>query len=338
MPSIRTLKTFLAVARHGTFAAAGKQIGLTPAAVGLQIRALEDSLHCPLFDRSARAAVLNPAGRALVPEIADIVRHYESLSAEAGSDGMSGTVVMGALVSALMGSFADALWTVRQRHPGLDVRLFAGLSSDFAQRVERGELDAAVVTQSPRPLSSNLLWTPLYSEPMILAVPRRPHFALPAGIDATLEQAPFIRFDRNTWTGNLVQAVVDRCGVQVRESMELNSVEAIVELVRQGFGVSIVPRLANVDWAQDRSLRVISLPGIDIERRVGLLERARHSRTTFTDAIKLYFSQAGARALPERTGGATSRRAPTPGNKVGKSVGKSAGKDPGKSPRKNTAH
>ena len=50
MISLRTLKTFLAVVHHGTFAAAGKEIGLTPAAVGLQIRALEEALDQSLFD------------------------------------------------------------------------------------------------------------------------------------------------------------------------------------------------------------------------------------------------------------------------------------------------
>jgi DNA-binding transcriptional LysR family regulator len=292
MSSIRTLKTFLAVARHGTFAAAGKQIGLTPAAVGLQIRALEDALNCQLFDRSARAVILNSSGRALVPEIEDIVRHFESLAAQASLDSMSGTIIVGALVSVLMGAFADALWTVRQRHPKLDVHLFAGMSSDFTQRVEQGELDAAIVTQSPFPLSANLLWTPLYSEPMILIVPRRPHFTLPSSqAMQILAEAPFMRFDRHTWTGNLIQDVLDRLGVQVRDSMELNSVEAIIELVRHGFGISIVPQLANVSWQEDRELQLIPLPTTDIERRIGLLERANHSRTAFTDAIKLYFNQ-----------------------------------------------
>jgi DNA-binding transcriptional LysR family regulator len=64
-------------------------------------------------------------------------------------DDLSGTVVMGALVSALMGAFADALWTLKRQHPALEVTLFAGQSADFAGRVERGELDAAVVTQPP---------------------------------------------------------------------------------------------------------------------------------------------------------------------------------------------
>ena len=103
MPSIRTLKTFLAVARCGTFAAAGKQIGLTPAAVGLQIRALEEDLNCQLFDRNARAAILNPAGRALVPELEALVQRYEAL-ASGREDGLSGTVAIGALVSVLMGA------------------------------------------------------------------------------------------------------------------------------------------------------------------------------------------------------------------------------------------
>jgi DNA-binding transcriptional LysR family regulator len=59
--------------------------------------------------------------------------------------------------------------------------------------------------------------------------------------------------------------------------------------VRQGFGVSIVPKLANVDWSSDRALRIMPLPEVDVERRVGLLERTRHNRMRFTRALKQYF-------------------------------------------------
>jgi DNA-binding transcriptional LysR family regulator len=290
MPSIRTLKIFLTVARCGTFAAAGSEVGLTPAAIGLQVRTLEEELKVQLFDRSARAAVLNSVGRALIPEVQEIVRRYELLESAVGGGEMSGTVTMGALVSALMGSFADALWSIRQRYPRLDVHLFAGMSSDFARKVETGELDAAVVTQSPRALASNLLWTPLYSEPMILIVPRSPHFDLPRNQNDILREAPFMRFDRSTWTGHLVQDVLNQCDTLVNEAMELNSVEAIIELVRQGFGISIVPKLANVAWANDQKLQVMPLNGVEVLRHVGLLERSRHNRMAFTDAIKGFFN------------------------------------------------
>ncbi len=289
MPSIRTLKTFLAVTRHGSFSAAGKEIGLTSAAVGLQIRALEADLNQTLFDRSGRAVVLNTAGRRLIEPVNELVARYEALPALQDGEQLSGTVVMGTLVSALMGAFADGLWALMGRHPGLEVKLFAGLSADFAARVDRGELDAAVITQPPDRLPSNLVWTRLYSEPLVLIVPRRPHFPIPADPQEILKQCPFLRFDRQAWTGHLVNQALDQCGATVREGMELNSVEAIVALVRQGFGVSIVPQLANVQWSRDRSLRIVPMPGVAVQRHVGLLERKKHSRKRFTDAIKAYF-------------------------------------------------
>jgi DNA-binding transcriptional LysR family regulator len=289
MASIRTFKTFLAVARHGTFAAAGKEVGLTSAAVGLQIRALEEELDQILFDRGSRSVVLNTAGRNAVPRVEELLACYDELANSGDSDELSGNVVMGALVSALMGAFADALWSLKQQHPTLKIQLFAGLSSGFAVQVERGELDAAIVAQPPHALPSSLVWTPLYKEPMVLIVPREPHFALPEAPLEALRRAPFIRFDRHTWTGQLVKTVLGECEVTTRDELELNSVEAIVEIVRQGFGISLVPQLANVQWEKDRALRVVRLPGVTTERCVGLLERTHHRRGQFTAAIKAYF-------------------------------------------------
>ncbi len=294
MSSVRTLRTFLAVARHGSFAAAGQEIGLTAAAVGQQVRALEAELHVLLFDRSARSIVLNTAGRGMVAPVLDLVARYEALAARPGDALLGGPVVMGALVSALMGAFADCLWALKTRHPALEVSLLAGQSADFARRVERGELDAAVVTQPPARLASSLVWTPLYSEPMVMIVPRRPHFDMPQQPLDILRQCPFIRFDHLLWTGQLVNDVITRCGATVQEAMALNSVEAIIALVRQGFGISIVPQLANVQWSRDRALRIVPLKGVTVPRHVGLLERSEHSRQHFTRAIKSYFPKGSA--------------------------------------------
>jgi DNA-binding transcriptional LysR family regulator len=71
--------------------------------------------------------------------------------------------------------------------------------------------------------------------------------------------------------------------------MELNSVEAIIELVRQGLGYSIVPQLANISWSSDRQLKIQKLPGKTVYRKVGLLERKKHSRNNITGAIKGHF-------------------------------------------------
>src|SRR4030095_6180057 len=99
MPSIANFKTFIAVVKHGSFARAGEGIGLTPAAGGLHITALEQALNTPLFDRGARSVVLNPAARKLTPRIEDLVLRYQALAADQDPDGVAGTVAMGALGS-----------------------------------------------------------------------------------------------------------------------------------------------------------------------------------------------------------------------------------------------
>ena len=100
---------------------------------------------------------------------------------------------------------------------------------------------------------------------------------------------PFIRFEPKTWTGELVDQVIRSNHLQIESSMVVNSVEAIIELVRQGLGYAIVPMLANVQWDKDKRI-VISIPGRKaVYRRVGLLERKNHGRKNITQAIEDHF-------------------------------------------------
>lgn len=86
------------------------------------------------------------------------------------------------------------------------------------------------------------------------------------------------------------------CKVTVKQKVELNSVETIIAVVRQVFGVSIVPKLPNVRGSRDRALRIARLLRLTVVRRVGLLERPQHTQTRFTAAIKGYFAATRTRA------------------------------------------
>jgi len=287
MSSIRTLKNFLAITRHKSVAAAAREIGLTAAAAGQQLQQLEKEIGLELFDRTKRSLSLNVHGRSLIEPIQEIVALYEALGSHFKSD-LSGTIVLGALVSTLMGAFGKTLNELKQNFPSLEVKLIAGLSSDFLDQVLEGSIDAAIVTESPYALPQNVQWTELYKEPMILISPvqtskRKVHLAKQES------KLPFIRFERNTWTGHLVNQTIKSNKLNIKEGMELNSVEAIIELVRQGLGYSIVPMLANISWEKDRQLRIHELTGKTIYRKVGLLERKKHGRQNITLAIKQHF-------------------------------------------------
>ena len=287
MSSIRTLKNFLAITRHKSVAAAAREIGLTAAAAGQQLQQLEKEIGLELFDRTKRSLLLNAHGRSLIEPIQEIVARYEALGSHLKSD-LSGTIVLGALVSTLMGAFGKTLNELKQNFPSLEVKLIAGLSSDFLDQVLEGSIDAAIVTESPYALPQNVQWTELYKEPMILITPvsklKRKESVSPIG-----SNLPFIRFERNTWTGHLVDQTIKANMLTIKEGMELNSVEALIELVRQGLGYSIVPKLANIPLENDRQLSIQELPGKTIYRKVGLLERKKHGRQNITLAIKQHF-------------------------------------------------
>lgn len=287
MSSIKTLKNFLAVTRHKSVAAAAREIGLTAAAAGQQLQQLEREIGLELFDRTKRSLTLNAHGRSLIEPIQEIVARYEALGSNLKSD-LSGTIVLGALVSTLMGAFGKTLNELKQSFPSLEVKLIAGLSSDFLDQVLEGSLDAAIVTESPYALPQNVQWTELYKEPMILISPA-PAPKRKSNDSHADFKIPFIRFERNTWTGHLVDQTIRANKLSIQEGMELNSVEAIIELVRQGLGYSIVPKLANISWGNDRQLNIQDLPGKTIYRKVGLLERKKHGRQNITLAIKQHF-------------------------------------------------
>jgi len=287
MSSIKTLKNFLAITRHKSVAAAAREIGLTAAAAGHQLQQLEKEIGLELFDRTKRSLSLNAHGRSLIEPIQEIVARYEALSSNLKSD-LSGTIVLGALVSTLMGAFGKTLNELKQSFPSLEVKLIAGLSSDFLDQVLDGTLDAAIVTESPYALPQNVQWTELYKEPMILISPASSSKRKSNASHAD-SKLPFIRFERNTWTGHLVDQTIKANKLSIQEDMELNSVEAIIELVRQGLGYSIVPKLANISWEKDAQLKIRELQGKTIFRKVGLLERKKHSRQNVTQLIKQQF-------------------------------------------------
>ena len=287
MSSIRVLKNFLAITRHKSVAAAAKEIGLTAAAAGQQVQQLEADIGVELFDRTKRSLSLNHQGRSLIEPIQDIIARYEALGSDFKSD-LSGTIVLGALVSTLMGAFGNALNKIKRSYPGLEVKLIAGLSSNFLDQVLDGTLDAAIVTESPYALPQRVQWTELYKEPMILIMPTPMSKKGGKTLDQESDLA-FIRFERNTWTGHLVDQTIRANKLNIKEGMELNSVEAIIELVRQGLGYSIVPQLANIAWDSDRQLMIKKLPGKTIYRKVGLLERKKNGRQNITQAIKQHF-------------------------------------------------
>ncbi len=285
MSTIRYLKTLVAVAEHGSFAAAAGQVALTQAAVSLQMRSLEEELRRELFDRSGRVAVLNADGRELLPQARRLLALYDEMRLPlAGSEAMAGAVAVGAVVS-VMGGLSHVVAGLKRTYPALDVRLVGAKSIELAAMVEGGDLDAAFLVEGMARPSGTLRWTPLYDEPLVAIAGRgsRGDTAREA-----LAGNPYLRFDRTQRTGALVERAMRRAHLRTNEFLELNSIEALVELVRQEVGVTVVPLLKRARWRDDDALRILPLqPGAEpMVRTIGMLQRRDHGRAHVTEAIR----------------------------------------------------
>ena len=285
MSSIRTLKTFIAVATEGSFAGAALKVALTQAAVGLQMRVLEGEMRRPLFERRGKVITLNGTGRELLPKIKHLIAQYEKLLSAAGTETLSGTVNLGAVVSTVR-PLVQACLAVRMRHPSLDLHVSAAKSIELLAKVGSGELDAAVVVRDPGKSGSGLAWTALYSEPMVLVCPPK---ASEKTVQSVLKSLPFLRFDRTELTGQIVVRTLRKLRIKPNEFLELNSIETIVELIRSDLGVSILPLLNGSRWLTDPKLRIIEISQASELRHIALVQSAINHNAGLTDVLTQEF-------------------------------------------------
>src|SRR5690606_18751589 len=158
MSSLRFLRTFVAIARLGSFSEAAEHVGLTQAAVSLQMRTLEKEFGRELFDRSGRLALLNQAGRELLPEANRLLELYDRIRRPQPATGdFVGELAIGAIVSS-MSILAKIVSQLKNEHKKLGIRLVSGKSSELTQKVERGDIDAAFVVGTAKP-PAGTSWT-----------------------------------------------------------------------------------------------------------------------------------------------------------------------------------
>lgn len=277
---IKELKTLIAVAREGTFAAAGNKIGLTQAAVSAQIQRLEAELGFELFDRKGRSAHLNKMGQQILLQAQELLRLYDSLGSTTVGLPPSVLVNIGAIASVQRSYLPDALAKFHQHCPQCRSRVVPGLSMELVNLVDAGEIDMAVIIRPPFSLQSDLRWTTLALEPYRLIVPRD----VP-GDDwiRLLSSQPFIRYDRSSFGGRQVDRFLRQMHFNLHEVCELDELEAIIKLVENGVGVALVPQTAP-DFAWPDGVRVLDLGQHTFHRDIGLVHR---SRQTFTEPVRM---------------------------------------------------
>lgn len=236
---MQLLATLSAVVQQGSFAQAAEQVNLTPSAVSLQMKQLEQYFGQPLFDRSAR----NARPTAFAIELAAVVERslaeLESMR-NASDTAPAGNVRLGITESAMTTLLPQAFAQLQRHAPGIALQIDRGTTPDLLQSLKAGRVDAALVVRPLSGGSSRLLWTPLLREQFVLVVPAG---MAPGTAKQILSNSPWIRLHRSVVAGQMAARYVNQLLPQRQPLLDVPGIDAIVAMVAAGLGVSVLPKI-----------------------------------------------------------------------------------------------
>ncbi|MEU7767796.1 LysR family transcriptional regulator [Nocardia sp. NPDC049190] len=238
MSTLLQLKSFVTVVDEGGFTAASRRLGVSQPAVSRAVATLEKELGLPLLIRSRDGVSLTEAGSLALSHAREAVRHLMLMSAEvtALAGEITGTLALASLPSVTGTLVAPQLQTYSERYPAVTIRLFEGSEEEVRDWLDRGAAEAGVVSLPIKGLDTAVLG----EQDMVAVMPATNRLAGREEVSyAELAREPFIRS-----TGGCAEVftpVARRVGVDFDVDFEAREMSAVLEIVRAGLGVSILP-------------------------------------------------------------------------------------------------
>jgi DNA-binding transcriptional LysR family regulator len=243
--SLNQLRAFAAAAAGGSFTAAAQQLRISQPAASELVRRIEAAYGLPLFVRAGRRLRLTPAGEEL------LVWTQSILAAADGADqalrelrGLErGRASFGVLKNASYYLLSDLVERFHREHPGLQVRLVGQNSAEVADAVRSGELEAGLAVL-PVPLEG-IDATPLLEDEVVWVSADPGRTARPVTM-SDVARAPLVLYDAHyAWRDPTRRQLAERAareGVELEVAVEVENVEAALELVARGVGDTMVAR------------------------------------------------------------------------------------------------
>ena len=249
---LHSIRIVRAIAEHGTISAAARALGYSQPAISQHLRRSEARLGTPLVIRSGRGVRLSEAGQVVARHAVAITSALDAASGDlAELVGLAaGTVRVAAFPTASSTLVPRLLGSMRQLHPGITVGYVEAEPPEAIAMLRDGAVDLAITFAYPgdrsdphRPADVSLESVPLFTEPVVLALPDR--HAL-----ADRQQVALADLADERWIagcplcrGHLL-AACEAVGVTPNIELETDNAIAVLTLVAAGLGVALLPQLA----------------------------------------------------------------------------------------------
>ena len=286
--NLAMIATLRAILEQGSFTAAAGVVGCSPSAVSLQVKQLEQYFGKPLFDRSTRVVMPTAFAREVVDVVGDFSHRLQMLRFRPVVE-VAGRIKVGVITSMQSDVLPQALHALRQRHPSLEIVVPPlNDSGELISELKAARLDLALLVRPESGGSRRLVWRELHRQPYVLLAPPN---APGKTVRQLLEAHDWIGYDLSLAGGRVAARYVRSQIPNARCAMELRSMDAIVAMVAQGLGVSVVPQPRR-PLVEAYAVREVSLGSRAPVRKLSLVWRSSDAGSRNVEAVAEAFAAA----------------------------------------------
>jgi len=295
------LRAFAATVERGSVSGAALALNVTPPAVSIQLKILEELVGSPLFSREA-AAPFTPTeiGAELLAMAQDVERLATRASERIAAlqAGATGTLVFGVVSTGkyLAPYFVAAFG---RENPGIRVTMQVGNREEIIRGLERNEYDLTMMGRPPAHIRSES--AVLGDHPHVLIAP--PHHRLAGDPEILAEDLLAERFlarERGSGTRVLMERFLERVGGGRHfDIADMGTNETIKQSVMAGLGIAVISAHTCMTEIADGHLITLPMEGLPLVRQWFLLHGADRPPSMAAQKFKAFVLERRATLLPK---------------------------------------
>lgn len=282
--SLKQLRVFVAIARHGSFSRAGEAIGLTQSAVSHSVKELEAEVGVRLLDRTTREVALTDAGLRLANRVERLLDELQAALLDARSFGVqrSGTVRVATSQTISAHLMPQCIAAGEREYSEIRIMLRDQAQQQVLHSVRNAEVDFGIVVDPVQAV--DLECEAVLHEPFLLLCRDDHPFAEQQEVRwSALNGCRLVLQDYASGSRPLIDSALRQQGVEAQVVQEIGHPATLFPMVAEGIGISIFPALA-LPLPEGGRLRVRRLVP-EINRALMLVRRKNRSLTPAAEAI-----------------------------------------------------
>jgi LysR family transcriptional regulator, hydrogen peroxide-inducible genes activator len=277
--SLRQLRYFEALARSLHFGRAAEECAVTQPALSMQIQELEKELGAVLIERTRAGAKLTPEGKEVARRSGQIIAGVRDLGDYARHSGevLAGALRLGVIPTIAPYILPKLLPALRAAYPDLDLHLREAQTQYVLADLAGGRLDAVLLSL---PIDEPEIETlELFGDAFVLALPGDK--AVPAKALATpklFENERLLLLEEGHCLRDQALEFCHLKQVQNLDTFGTTSLSTLVQMVANGFGVTLLPRMSLETEAQRSDIQLLAFAPPEPSRKIGLAWRKSSPR------------------------------------------------------------